>query len=637
MLGRIRALIVKELTEHAVVLLFLTLLLGFGWLVFVLAALGAPTTVTYLEGHANFVRFALPMAAMALGHRLVVTELSGRTQKFLESLPMRPWEPLVVKWCFGTLVILGIALASLAANAVVASFREPIDAAFLGLLALRTVVGLGTVWSFFFAMGLFGKLRVLIYLVLGLGLVLIATTTSLELMRFGPFALLGPELGISRRDIPWAPLLQSLGLAAFFLVAGGAVATLREGSVEERLSKPMSQRELAFAGIASFALLVVWGELTPEPQPAPYAMATDHVLYAERLPIAVGYLDDAAEAPARELLSRLEHDVGSLATLAGWERLPQIRVVLRRSLDGHTFEPVGLGRDDGVLVRANFLPEVAPDLTGLSAQVIFSVLGARTRGRAYFPTRLWLSDGFAMHWASNGPLSVERAAHALVVAGREPGSRPSLRDYPMLRERHGAEGVASFYGTAVEALHLGPRGTPPDAASDVRFSALVDRAFPAGPVDDVRVVVGEWLDPLSAQVQDTMGLDEAAVTAVWGQRLDGLRSDPAVMGLVTALGSPTATLEVVDEGSPTLVVRAELGTGEGRVLTVRHLELGPFDAPVEDHDMVSETVTPDANGVAELRLAGRYGHGARVLVVADLMGTPMGLPVRLLAERLEVE
>ncbi len=387
MLSRIGALVFKELREHALVLLFVALMLALLWLLFVAAVFGSPTTITYLEAHGNFVRFALPMTAMALGNRLVVAELSGRTQKFLESLPMRPWEPLVVKWCFGLGVLFFFGFASLFGNVLFATMREPIDPSFLGLLSIRTAVGLITLWSFFFAMGLFGKLRVPLYLLLALGLLIITSSTSLELMHFGPFSLLGQQMTLDRSGVPWLDVFVCLGLAAAFLGAGALVTTVAEGSVEERLAKPMSQRELAFGGIATVALLVIWGELTPTPEPDPYELPSDHVAYAAHLPIAVSYLEDDAEPPARALLAQLEDDVGSFANLVGWERLPQIRVALRRSLDGRTFEPVGLASDDGVLVRANFLPSADVDLSGLSAQLLGDLISARTRRRSDLPPR----------------------------------------------------------------------------------------------------------------------------------------------------------------------------------------------------------------------------------------------------------
>jgi len=631
-LRRIRALVFKELREHILVLLFVGLMLALMWLLFVAAVFGSPTTITYLEAHGNFVRFALPMTAMALGNRLVVAELSGRTQKFLESLPMRPWEPLVVKWCFGLSVLLGFAFASLFGNVAFASMREPIDPSFLGLLTIRTVVGMITLWSFFFAMGLFGKLRVPLYLLLGLGLLIITNSTSLELMHFGPFSLLGQQLTLDRSGVPWLDVGVCLALSAAFLGVGALVTTVAEGSVEERLAKPMSQRELVFGGIATVALLVIWGELTPSPEPAPYVMPSDHVAYASSLPIAVGYLEDDAEPPARALLVRLEADMGSFAQLVGWARLPQVRVVLRRSLDGRTFEPVGLAQDDGVLVRANFLPTANLDLSGLSAQLLGDMIEARTRGRSGLPPRAWLRDGVSMHWAlrneRTGSAAAARTAQARWLAHAEPLTADTLRDYQRLRETYGHEVIASFFGAAVDAIHA--------QVGDDAFAALLDRAFPPGAPNDVRVVFTELFDRLPSQIEDTTGLDAAALATLLTGHFRALESDAASNALLTALGSPTAELEITNEGTPTLVVRAALGAADGRVLTVRHLELGPFDRPVEDHEMVSETATPDEHGAAEVRIVGRYAAGSRVLVVVDVESSPLEVPIRLLARRLEI-
>lgn len=634
MLSRIRALVFKELREHILVLLFVGLMLALLWLLFVAAVFGSPTTITYLEAHGNFMRFALPMTAMALGNRLVVAELSGRTQKFLESLPMPPWEPLVVKWCFGLFVLLGFGFASLFGNAGFAAMREPIDLRFLGLLSLRTVVGLTTLWSFFFSMGLFGKLRVPLYLLLGLGLLIITSSTSLELMHFGPFSLLGQQFTLDRSGVPWLDVGVCIALSVAFLGAGAVVTRLAEGSVEERLAKPMSQRELAFGGIATFALLVIWGELSPTPEPDPYVMPIDHVAYAAALPIAVGYLTDDAEPPARALLARLEDDAGSFAHLVGWARLPQMRVVLRRSLDGRTFEPVGLAQDDGVLVRANFLPTADPDLSGLSAQLLGDMIEARTRGRSGLPPRAWLRDGVSMHWAlrrereRTGTSSAARTAQARWLAHAEPLTGDTLRDYQRLRETYGHEVIAAFFGEAVAAVRA--------RAGDESFAALLMRAFPPGAPDDARVVFTELLDPLPSQMEDTTGLNDAALAPLLTEHFRSLESDAGSNALLTSLGSPEATLEVEGRGMATIVVHGTLGAVDGRVLTVRHLELGPFDQPVEDHEMVSETAAPDEHGAAMVRIIGRYASGSRVLIVADLEGSPLEVPIRLLARRLEI-
>jgi hypothetical protein len=624
--SRIVALLVKELAEHALVLLFVVMLCAGGFLLFLLAALGAPTTMTYLEAHANFARFALPFVALALGHRLVVLEQTGRTQKFLEALPMRPWEPLVVKWCFGTAVLTGFCVASLLTAAVVAAYREPIDLPFLWLVLVRSEVALLTFWSFFFAMGLLGKARVPIYLLLSLALIVIASSTSLELMRFGPFMLLGQDFVLERAVWPRQPLGESLAIALASLLLGNVVLRLREGSVEERLSKPMSQRELAFAAIASFALLTLWGELQDEPEPAPYVMSDDHVARSSTLPIAVAYFEDDAEPAAQQLLARLEDDVGALAAAAGWNELPQLRVALRRSLAADEVERVGLARDDGVLLRASFTRDDS-DFALISAELIGAMLDARTRGRAALETRLWVRDGLAAYWASRNDPDTRRRlrAHALFVTRDRGPDAPRIRAFLRVREHEGLRGAAALAATGIETL-VGER----EPASVL--GPLAARLFAAGATDDVRVVFAEWLSPVPHVLAEATSVGPELLTGAWRSHLGALAADRSITGLLGEAASTRAEVSFEASGVPDLVVRAVIPAGTS--LTVRHDGVGPFDAPVDEHRLAAESAA--AAGTTEIRLSGRYASHTRVLVLVDLSGTRVGAPLRLAGERLEV-
>lgn len=636
-LRRTLALFAKDLHEHALVLSFVTMVLSGGWLLLALAALGAPVTMTYLDVHAGFMRFAVPALGLALGNRLVVAEMQGRTQRFLESLPMRPFEPLLAKWTLGLLVLALVSFGSLVFSLAIAAFREPIDVWFVVILATRTFVAIFVGWSFFFSMGLFGKLRVPLYLLFLLGLVIVANATSLELMRFGPFALLGMDFSLEREEMPWGAIGESFGVAAVFLVAGGIIPFLREGSVEERLSKPMSQRDLAMAGVALLSLLIALGELTPEPEPAPYRLPDDHVLRAAALPIAVVYLDDDAEADARALLSRLELDVGSFADTAGWTRLPQLRVVLRRSLDGSTFEPVTLAPHDGVLLRANFLADAEPDLDGLSAEVLGALLDARTALRARLEPRRWARDGLALHWAMRSPLHGDtsaRAALALLATRSRGPDAPRMAAFEHLREEVGSRGAAALAATGFDAIA--------EVRGDGAIANVVRTAFPNGATDDFRVVVRDLLRPMPAVVSEATGLDAGALASVWSAHLDALRVRADVTTHVAMLGDPSATVtfETDADGVRTLVVRARTGAGprsEGaRTVTLHHFALGPFDRAVEDTEMVSTDVVERPDATAEIRVTGRYAAHDRVLVRVDLGGTSLDAPVRLIAARLEV-
>ena len=171
----------KELRQHAVTFLLLALFLGFTWSLLALGVILAPDTVTWLEVHAEFLRFFTVVSALALGNRLVVAEYHARTQIFLEALPLRRVEMLLVKLSLGLFVLGGAAFLSLGVTMALASFREPIDAVFASILCIRTLVFVLFLWFWFFAMGLLGRLRALVYVVTFLLLGIVMTTTELEL------------------------------------------------------------------------------------------------------------------------------------------------------------------------------------------------------------------------------------------------------------------------------------------------------------------------------------------------------------------------------------------------------------------------------------------------------------------------
>lgn len=630
MLRRLVALTWKEVREHYLVVLVLAATLPFGWGIFALSALAAPTTVTYLEAHVSFCRFILPLAGLAMGNRLVVAELHGRTQRFVESLPLRRFEPLLVKYVLGLLVLEGIGLVSLVGTELMALTREPFEGTFFLILGARTVAYVLFGWCLFFTMGLFGKARVPIYVLMILGIILVSSTTQLELMHFGPFALVGPEMSTVREQWPWAAIGTSLGLGAGFLVIGGVISTISEGSVQERLSKPMSQRDLAMVGIAFMALLTIWGAFEREAEPLPYEM-TGHVVRSERLPIAIGFGDGEVEPDARALLADLDHDVGTLADAMQVSALPQMRVVLRRTLARGFVEPVSLSHADGMLVRANFLASAHPDLDAISGAVIAGMLDARTRRRASFEPRHWWRDGLAVYWAyDQGALPVSRLAQACWATRVRGPDVPRLDHFERLREEVGdaaAESLAALGVLAIERTHPGG------------VAALARVTFPSSPTEDVRTTLAERMHPLRAQITDTVGLTADAHVAAWNDVLREVRARPDVAALYGSLPHAEAavTLERDASGIVSVVTRATISPGtEGLLLSVHHIAIGPFDHVTEDVAMPRETIPVPADGHAEVRLTGRYTSGDRVLVRVDLEGTALDAPMRLAAVRLEI-
>ncbi|GAB4194954.1 MAG: hypothetical protein OHK0013_00620 [Sandaracinaceae bacterium] len=650
MIPRLSALLRKELAQHAAVIGLVLLLSPLAWVFFLLATLGAPTTISYTEIHVSFMRVVLVPLAFAVGNRLVVTELYGRTQLFLEALPVGRSEPFVVKWILGALVLVGVGLASMLGAVAVASAREPIDTGFLLSLGARTIVFTLTLWSFLFTMGLLGKLRVPIYLVLSLVLVVLVETTELELLRLGPIALIGPDMPLSRAGVPWSETLVSLGIALGFVMTAVVLLSVREGSLQEVLSKPMSSRELAMVGIASVTVLVVWTGLQPPPQPAPYQMSGEHVVRARSVPLVVGYARPEARAAAEALVAQLEPSLLSLRDAMGWSALPESRVVLRASLDGRTFEQAALRAGDGALVRANFLPEARPDLVGLEAALVRALLDDRSHGRARFEPQAWVRAGFPLWWAACGPhrargsgcaLSLERRAIAqLALHDSETGSRGVDRArivaWDTLREEEGERVAESLGATGIATLaRLGGASAP---------ASFARALFGTWAPDDSRVVLSTLWSPPHARLVASTSVDEATLHSAWRADLEADRAQPEIAALLGRVSPrPSARLAILPrEGSQRVIavdVEVPWARTDGVTITVQTQSLPPFDRVVEPWEPRRDTfVLGPGERTRRIELTGRVARGDRVLVLVDVEDPERGVgaPTRVLATRRDV-
>ncbi len=650
MIRRLQALVWKEFREHAVLLGVASLALPFAWLFFALAAFGAPTTVSYLEIHANFMRFALIPFAFAVGNRLVVADLQGRSGRLLEALPMRRVEPLAVKWTLGALLLSIVAGGSMALGLLVASLREPIDLGLVASLVARTFGFTLSLWSFLFLMGQLGKLRVPLYLALGLALILLASTTELELMRFGPFALIGPDFAVVRDGVPWAPLLTSLAIGLGALVVVALLQLVREGGLEESLAKPMTSRERAMVGIAVCVILMVWSGLAPEPQPAPYRMSGDFILRSTRAPLVVGYGSADAREDAEALLARLEPSLLALMATMGWPALPEARVVLRTSLDGRTFELARLRPGDGALVRANFLAAASPDLEGLEAALVRGLLDDRTNHRAGFEPQAFVRAGFPLYFARCGPhraapdpgceLSAARRAMAVVALsglGSAAALGAGLEAFGRFREQVGDRVSESAAASGMVALARATSGRGPSAFARALFSAWA--------ANDSRVALEALLSPPRARLLASTGIAWESLLALWQAELAREASDPEVHAIVERVSpraSASLALEREGESQRTLAidVRVPWSRTEGVVVTAWTAPLGPLDERVEEPDMRRDQVVlgPDEHE-RRIELAGRFSAGERVLVAIDVEDPTSGLeaPVRVLSSRRTLE
>ena len=656
---RLNALLGKEIRQHALAVLALMACLAALYLLMLIGTWAQPDTVSLMEAHSAFLIFVL-LAAMVLGNRLVVAEYHGRTQLFVEALPVARWEMLAVKLAVGWLLLLAAAGLSLLFTALAALSREPIDARFLAIVAARTGAFVSFIWAFFFALGLVGRFRAPIYIALVLALGFVDQMTAFEAQRFGPFAVLD-NLPFERQVLPARAILETLGLGAFFTTLAFALALIHEGSVAEALARRMSLREKAVIGMLFVAVLLALVVFDQRRDKEPYAFAHDQVVRSDTVPLEILYLLPERKPDAETLLGELENELGALSRMLGWESLPEVRIAYGPSLDAGIYDPAELEENDGILVRANFSTKDGRTQHGstgngrsedgwnprdFSAYVVGLVLDEATRGRARFEPKAWLRDGFAHWWSLRGLAGHEARESPDLEEACRTGSGPLLRalwatrHQPLdehrlgawfrYRERHGeqlAEAVA-FSGLMVLELRHG-RGA---------VESLARQVFGREPQEDLRELFYEWRHPMATVFENATGLGWPGLIADWNAELQRLRATPACSRALAAISDGSGTL-AIEHGKGTVrdVVfgfRFAESPPPGTLVTLLHQRLTPFDGVIERRDLRRvEKLWPAESREASWRLPGFYAQGSRVFLALEIESAVLRCPIRLAAQR----
>ncbi len=660
---RLTALLGKELRQHALSGIALLVCLTICYLLLLVGTLANAETVSVMEVHASFLLLFVLIAALVLGHRLVVTEYYGRTQLFLEALPVRRWEVVALKYGLGLAVLLLISGLSLGATALAALTREPVDGWFLTIVATRTLVYVFFLWAFLFAMGLVGRFRIPIYLALLVMVGVVDGMTQLELQRFGPLALVDNNtLPFEREVMPIRALLETLAIGIGWTAVAFGLALIHEGSVAETLAKRMSQKEKALVGILFVGMMLAIVFLDDRRDKEPYTFPNQNTLVSATAPLEILYLQPTRSADALALQSRLEHDLDTLRDAMGWTDLPAVRIAYRPSIDATIYDQAELTSNDGILVRANFQRTDDWDPQAFSAFVIGLTLDDATLGRAQFEPKAWLRDGFAQWWASRpratgSAVNIDPAVacasddsptrrtllRALWMTRHQPLTSHQLATWLRTRERHGERVTAALALSGLWVLE--------QQHGEAAVLALAREVFGRQPTEDIRELIYEWRHPMATvfQAANTAKTADTTTTTVgwedfiadWNTQLDRWRSEPACRALLDAIPEGEAELEI-ERGAGSvrnIVYRFDFDSPwkAGTLVTLLHTRLTPFDAPLERFDLRRrEHLWPTGESQASWRLPGFYGQGSRAFFALEVESEILGCPIRWVADRRDI-
>ena len=646
---RLQALLGKELRQHALAGAGLGACLAAASLIMLMGAWMNDETVSLMVAHAGFL-FFVTLAALVLANRLVVTEYYGRTQLFVEALPLARWEMVAVKYVLGLALLLLAAALSLGVTALLAATREAIDARFLGIVGARTGSYVFFIWSFFFGMGLIGRFRVPIYLALLIVLFFVDDMTAFQVEHFGPLAVLDNHtLPFEREVMPVRAVLETLAWGAGWTILAFALALIYEGSVAEALARRMSQREKSLIAILFVAAMLAFFWADERRDKEPYAFELDEVARSETSPIEILYLLPELRDDAEALLGRLETDLESLSALLGWQTLPGVHVSYGPSLDAGLYDEADLWENEGILVRVNFRSGDGWDPRDFSAHVVGLVLDEVTRGRAGFEPKAWLRDAFALWWSVRGPESDAALAspdlelacrsgfapvlRALWATREEPLDEEQVVAWRRTRERLG-EDLAE--AVAVTGLLVLEQRQGRDAVE-----SLAREVFGRQPPRDARELLYEWRNPMPTVFRRATGIDWLDLVASWSAELQRLRDEASCRAALAEIPEPEVELRVEPaEGTARDVVysfRFASPPPPGTLVTMLHDRLSAFDYEIERRDLRRvEKLWPAGETEASWRLPGLYSQGSRAFLALEIESTTLRCPIRLYAERWEI-
>ena len=636
-------LLAKDVREHRGA----ALLLAAGCLVVVMLLLAQNSVAAYSMSAFEIVRFSLigflPLIALIVGNRLIVNEYMSGTRLFVEALPIGNFMPLVLKYLLGFSYIVLIATVMVLLASQQAGIADDVTPDYVLLILAKTWVMVSLYWSLVFCFSLCGYLRIALYLVTAAIIGILAYYPGLDATAFAPMALMDSQLFVYERDsIPWGQMGFTLLLSLVFTAAGFILTRLGEGSVVERLAKPMTRRDYVALGVLIASGLTLASTLMDQNQRDPIDFSSASVIRLDDPDVIVLYISDQYKAPADALAQRMQTSLEQLQATLALPGLPTVRLALLPSRDKHDID---YATSDGVFVSANWLEHDSYDNAILDSVIMHGVLSAQTNGRGVFEPYHWMLDGFTRWWVEqgNGDLDPdhrnELVARALLALSRDPQAGQLIGRWQLTADRFSyptAEALAWAAMTwleeqrgreAVIALATSfltqPMGT-------TAFASLQDR-----------------LDSMRSRVEGIIDMPLEEFEAGWQQWLFDQRGEPAIERFINSVPALSGTVETVTDSDGIRSLTAsyqfleqdinaeqDLNRFDG-VCIMKHDYIGPFDSEFDVTDEYEDITQCSVDGVAHV-IGSTYASGDRVFVALDYEGGLFHQPVRLHAQRVYI-
>jgi ABC-type transport system involved in multi-copper enzyme maturation permease subunit len=596
----------KEAHEHGAVLAAMWVLAAAALYVLLEAA---SRTGGRFEGLARFLLTIGPLLALVVANRLLVREYTGRTQFFLETLPIGRARVFVAKWLLGCALLLVTAWLAWAATLGFVRRSEVLESADARGALLCALAYCFTVWSFAGLAGMLGRYRYIVWGAVALAVLLAVDVAGIPFSDLPVFRLLGQDMQMAVALPERSAFAIALAIGAACAAGAAALALLGSGTMASTLARRMTTREGVFAVVAFLAVATVAYTLDPKPVRPPFAIVDGERFQGKWVTVGVQPTAAFDAAAARRLAQSIAGDSDALIDALALDVHPPIFVLPQSGLDREVMQRAALGEADGIVLKVavNAPPEKVRML------VLHSLLVDATLDRGMKDDRHVLLDGLSSYWALRDGERARELWQLRAAAVDEPLPAQRLTAWSETSELLGeCQAVAVAFGVfdaLVSRVGL-------DAAL-----ALTRTVF-AKPPDDARVLLEQSpADALAAAGLDwdALAADAAAERgAVRMRHANELARRPKLAASVAARSVPGRGIEV-----ETQLTGAPRYAAYYRVLSPWTTDAG--DMP--RLDVIGER--------AVLPLSAP--RGARVLVALEVDDPLLDCPVRVLAERLELE
>lgn len=615
-----RALLYKEWREHRWVLLAVVLLLA---LTQAVALHGARMTGSPMVAYQKVVVLMAPLIALVLGNRLVVREYMGRTQLFLETLPVRRSQVLAVKWVLGMALLLLAMAACFGVTLYAARGQVVLTPHYVALVAIRSASFVFFTYALVFLVGLTGRYRYVIWPLLLLCTVVADTSAQLPVSNWPPFYLVQESMVYERLVLPLQEVLITCAVAAGLVAATFALALSAEGSLVVALSRRMRPREISAVTIGFLTVIMAISVIDARKPKPPYKLARA-VRSTSGPSVAVGIAGSTDVAQA--LANTLSSDLARMQSFLALGDPPALTALHDNALDGDAFQRAALPNADGVVVRAAFTNS-AFDSEGFRAYALASWMGWHSRGLAAQEDRRWLLDG-AAQWlvARDSPqqqekLALRAAFGASLLQARPGGARRVVHEWLSVREELGPC-LADALAWRMVASLAQDMGAP-------RFQALARSVLAERPSGDGYASL--FAPDFSRLLAQSGAPDQAGLTrrfhtlfgaeqARLARALDGIAIPQARFSAQRMAGN---TFEVHYRLTP--------AADEAPPFAVLYVTLQPWDGEIPPESLAR--VDSMRAGV----LPASFPRGTRLFTAVERREALLGCSVRLAAQRWEVK